>query len=167
MKILIWPDPILKQVSEPVTEPLNPEYVRAMFLTMKDAGGVGLSAIQVGLPKRFFIMHPYDHDNGFGTVVVNPVIKTYLGTHQLMNEGCLSLPGQFEMVKRFTEVEVAYWDMNLTAEKTEVLHGMEAHIFQHEYEHLDGKLFVDKLPSAKRSLIRGNLQKMKKWGKLP
>lgn len=166
MKILIWPDPILKQVSEAVTEPLNPEYLRAMFLTMKGAGGVGLSAIQVGLAKRFFIMHPYEHDNGFGTVCVNPIIKTYSGEQKLMLEGCLSLPGQFESIKRFTEVEVAYWDMNLTAEKTEILSGQLAHIFQHEYEHLDGKLFVDRLPAARRSLVRGNLQKMKKWGKL-
>ena len=166
MKILIWPDPTLKLVSQSVMEPLDPTFLREMFLTMKNAGGVGLSAIQVGVPKRFFIMHPYAHDNGYGTVIVNPIIKTYGGEPTLMNEGCLSLPGQFESIRRFSGIEVVYWDENLTAEKTAILGGQEAHIFQHEYEHLDGKLFVDKLPAAKRSLIRGNLQKMKKSGKL-
>lgn len=164
MKILIWPNPVLKQVSEAVLEPLNQEYVMAMYDTMKASGGVGLSAIQVGLAKRFFITDIYNSSSY--RCYVNPIIKTYLGSPVLMKEGCLSLPGQFEMVKRFPEVEVAYWDSQLNKEYTGTLNGEEAHVFQHEYEHLDGILFVDKLPPAKRSTIRGNLQKLKKWGKL-
>lgn len=167
MNILIWPDPVLKQVSESVVEPLNPEYVATMWNTMTNNGGVGLAAIQVGLAKRFFLMNAW----GAATVqpsmvVVNPIILTYLDSPVLMNEGCLSLPGQFESVKRFPRVEVKYWSADLQTVTQTILTGPEAHIFQHEYEHLEGKLFVDKLPAAKRSTIRGNLQKMKKWGKI-
>jgi len=161
LKILIWPNPTLKLVSENVTEPLTVEEINELFGAMYTAGGVGLSAIQVGLAKRWFVMHV-----GGPRVCVNPIIKTYMGTQVLLNEGCLSLPGQFETVKRFTEIEVSYWDSQFCQEITQVLTGLEAHVFQHEYEHLDGMLFVDKLSSAKRSTIRGNLQKMKKQGKI-
>lgn len=143
-------------------EPLNSLYISLMHQTMINAGGVGLSAIQVGLAQRFFII---DIGDGIKTYV-NPIIKTYIGQPGFVNEGCLSLPGQFESIKRFPEVEVCYWLPDLSKEVTETLYGLEAHAFQHEYEHLDGKLFVDKLPSAKRSTIRGNLQKMKKQGRI-
>lgn len=162
MKILHWPDPTLKQVSEPVLEPLNMEFVNAMYDTMVQSGGIGLAAIQVGLPKRFFIMEHY----GTPKVIVNPVILTYLDNPEPMKEGCLSIPNHFENIKRFTKIEVKYWPADLSHEIHEVMYGQDAHVFQHEYEHLDGKLFVDKLPAAKRSTIRGNLAKLKKWGKI-
>ncbi len=161
MKILIWPNPTLKLVSEPVIEPLTIEEISGLFYAMKSAGGIGLSAIQVGIAKRWFVM-----EGGKPRVCVNPVIKTYMGQEVPLNEGCLSIPGQYEIVRRFTEVEVAYWDSQLTQEVSEVLTGLDAHIFQHEIEHLDGMLFVDKLSSARRSTIRGNLQKMKKQGRI-
>jgi len=69
-------------------------------------------------------------------------------------------------VKRHPEVEVAYTAPDLSETKQEVLYGLEAHVFQHEYEHLNGMLFIDKLPAAKRSNIIGNLIKFKKQGKL-
>lgn len=161
MKILIWPDPCLKKVSEPVMEPLNQEYIWALHQTMRNDGGIGLSAIQVGLAQRFFII---DIGEGCKTYV-NPIIKTYMGKPGFVNEGCLSIPGQFESIKRFPEVEVAYWLQDLSKEVTEILTGLEAHVFQHEYEHLEGNLFIDKLPPGKRDLIRSNLKKLKLQGR--
>lgn len=140
-------------------EPLATDLLKDMAVTMMSNGGIGLSAIQVGIPKAFFMMLE-DLE-----VVVNPVILTYMGTKTPMLEGCLSLPGQYETVLRYPEVEVSYWTHNFDKEVRKVIGGQAAHVFQHEYEHLKGMLFVDKLPAAKRSLIRGNLQKMKRNGK--
>jgi peptide deformylase len=114
MKILIWPNPILKQASEPVLEPLDNDLIMQMAALMRSSGGIGLSAIQVGNPKAFFLFE----DAGLVKVAVNPLIITYLGDSTPMLEGCLSLPGQFELVKRYPEIEVVYWTHNLQEEGT-------------------------------------------------
>lgn len=162
MKILIWPNLQLNTVSEPVTEPLDPEVLAAMERLMLDSGGIGLSAIQVGIPKTFFITKT--HPKMPTKMYVNPTIDEFIGTRHPMLEGCLSLPGQFELVQRFPSVKISYYNPDLTMVKQETVDGIEAHCVQHENAHLSGELFVDKLPAARRSTIRGNLQQMKKRG---
>ena len=164
MKILMWPNLTLNYVSCKVTQPLDSELASEMERLMLDAGGVGLSAIQVGVPLTFFITKI---DRKSPTkVYVNPIIQGFFGTPTPMLEGCLSLPGQFELIRRFPEIKISYWNSDLTKLTEETINGLEAHCCQHEVEHGRGELFVDKLPSAKRSTIRGNLQKMKRNGSI-
>lgn len=161
MKILIWPNPKLKQVSNPVVGTPNPTFLDEMYSTMKMAGGVGLSAIQVGIPERIIVI-----DAGEGRkVFINPVITKTIGDRIPMVEGCLSVPGQFETIQRFAEVVVTYHDEEM---KQHEIHakGMLAHALQHEIEHLEGILFTDHLKSADRARLMGTIMKLKKQGKL-
>jgi peptide deformylase len=98
--------------------------------------------------------------------VVNPYILTYMGTPAPTIEGCLSLPGQFDLVERFPQVEVSFCTHDLENRVEMIFSGLEAQCFQHEYEHLQGKLFVDKLPGGRRDQIRSNLRKLKQSGKI-
>ena len=123
-----------------------------------------MSANQVGINQNFFITRT--DSKGPTRVYVNPLIQGFLGVPTLMLEGCLSLPGQFELIRRFPELKVSYQNSDLTKITEETINGIEAHCYQHEIEHGRGELFVDKLSSAKRSTIRGNLQKMKRNGQI-
>jgi peptide deformylase len=156
--ILIWPDSTLLTVSAPVPSEMDwsmvNELVRDMFDTLYESGGVGLAAIQIGVPLRVFIMDCYGKDYVF----VNPVIKGWGGTHELTNEGCLSLPGIIEQVKRWEEVTVESLDRN-GEPQTLTFHHLEAQCIQHEIEHLDGVMIPDNVSSVRRDRIR---QKMKK-----
>ncbi len=159
MEIVIWPSPILKQKSEACVVPPYEVLTRQMTEVMKANNGVGLSAIQVGLAQSFFIM--VDGDSVI--TVVNPKVLKLIGKPQVVYEGCLSLPGVYEETKRHLEVEVQYQDESMSL-ITRTLTGLSAQVFCHETEHCSGQMFIDKLSAAKRSLIRGNLQKAKRKG---
>lgn len=160
MKLIYWPNPILKQVSEPTKVQIQSVF-DDMYAIMKAHNGVGLSAIQVGLPMRFFIL-----DVGAGMeVFVNPKIESTSGELIPMREGCLSLPGWYEDVKRYPQVTVSYDDGEWKRQSS-TYDGLRAHAVQHEMEHLDGKMFVDRLTGAKRSQIMGMMQKLLRQGKL-
>lgn len=161
MKILTWPNPKLKLKSGPVTEPISQSIIDEMVLLMFMNDGIGIAAIQVGIPKAFFLIRTNDPSNGGAKVIVNPVIKRLIGDPYLMLEGCLSVPNCFELIKRHPSVELSYWDQNLAIEKTEILTGQEAHVAQHEHDHLNGVSFPDKLPPGKRDLIRSKMKKHK------
>lgn len=133
-----------------------------MWAVMLENRGIGLSAIQVGVAKRFFIGI---HDLDVFEVYVNPVINEFVGKTVLLEEGCLSLPGQFEKVRRYLEIKVTYQTADLTQTVSKTLTGSEAHCFQHELDHLNGLLYVDKLSNARRSTVRANIQKLKKNGR--
>lgn len=127
--------------------------------TMHGAEGVGLAAIQVGKAVRLFVMKRGNAD----LVLVNPVWFVTEGSKLVARqEGCLSFPGVFEMVERYDSVEVLYQDLD-GAEHRERLDATDAHVVQHETEHLDGHLFIEHLPIHKRTTIR---QKMKQRSRL-
>lgn len=162
--ILTYPDGRLHEKSQPV-EAVTDEIkslVAEMFLTMYAKGGVGLAAIQVGEPKRLFIM-----DCGFEgvptpKVFINPEIIALYGMEEPITEGCLSVPDFFEEVKRWTMVRYRALDEQGNVHEGE-LEGLEAQCFQHEYEHLEGVVFVQHLPLHLRDKAR---KKMKEIARL-
>lgn len=160
MKIVFWPNPILKQKSVLVTEPPDPKFLDEMYVLMKSKAGVGLSAIQVGVAQQIVII-----DVGSGRMeFINPLIVDKKDPQPKL-EGCLSIPGQFDILRRYERVTVEYQDRNLQPQKLEAS-GVLSHALQHECEHLNGEIFVDRLSPAKRSEILGNMLKMKRSGKL-
>jgi len=154
-EILIWPHPILKQKALPVdaVDSGIQTLVRDMFETMYAAKGVGLAAPQVGVLQRVIVLdtRPRQPDSR-PIAMVNPEIIATEGS-TTYNEGCLSLPGEAEDVKRAARVSVRYLDEEgapQTLECDELL----AIAVQHEIDHLDGTVFVDHLSSLKRQFIR-------------
>jgi peptide deformylase len=149
-------DPILRQVAKPVGE-ITPAIKRAiadMVETMWQQVGIGLAAPQVGIPLRILVMD--DGKRGARTLL-NPVIEESRGTVRA-EEGCLSLPGIFAEVDRSQWVRVTATDeagtpVSLTAE------GLQARVIQHEIDHLDGMLFIDRLPPVTRDRIKKRIQK--------
>lgn len=164
MKLVYWPAGILRKVSEPVgpDEALDQQLITGMKVIMKAHKGAGLSAVQVGVLKRVVVV---DAASLGPSIFVNPVINAYLGGRGPKREGCLSVPGFYEDILRYPEIDVSYQDENMQPQQAR-FHGFIAHVLQHELEHLDGKLYLDHLTPARRSAIMGNMQALKKAGKL-
>jgi peptide deformylase len=169
-KIILWPDPRLKKVSEKVTT-VNPKLVSEMFAAMDEAGGVGLSAIQIGFPVRVVVANI----GGQRRTFLNPRwIDVEDSKMRPVLEGCLSTPGMFETVYRYDKVLVDYDVLETKTSsqfltqylrpETLMLDGLWAQMIQHECEHLDGKMFVDNLKKADRSRIMGEMVKLKRSG---
>ena len=136
-----------------------------MMATLKDSGGVGLAGPQVGMLKNIFIIdtNPFK-DQGIEIierVFFNPVIKNYSEESVYYNESCLSIPGISEHILRPEKIEVRYRDENFDWQD-EVFEGIIARIFQHEFDHLEGVLFIDRLSPLKKKLIKGKLRDIKK-----
>ena len=136
-----------------------------MFKTMHQADGIGLAAPQIGIAKRIFVVDGSlleDEDMiSFKKVFINPVILKESGDFWEFEEGCLSIPGIRGGVKRRSDIEISYFDENWT-KKTETFSGMRARVIQHEYDHIEGKLFIDYLPSIKKKLIKSKLTEISK-----
>lgn len=146
-KIILEGDPVLRKISKPVTvfdEHLH-ELLSDMADTMYYADGAGLSAVQVGVLKRAFVI---DVGNGVQEFI-NPKIEKSEGINKIKEEGCLSIPDKFGYVERPEHVWVAYQDRNGNF-KQEKLSGYAAKAFCHENDHLDGILFIDKATKLKR-----------------
>jgi peptide deformylase len=167
--IITHPDDRLRIVSAPVTpdwEIANLAYGLALE-AMNKAKGVGISGIQIGVPYRFFWMKD---ENGHLELVVNPKSYEGIGFSQETAEGCLSFPGTFQYVKRYPKILAKYERVlfpstnSVMVEKE--LTGLMAHVFQHESEHLDGKLFIDHLPERDQKRITNRLKKWKMKGYL-
>lgn len=166
----IFGQPVLRKVAEDIDVETYPELqtlISNMFETLKRSEGVGLAAPQVGLPIRLFIV---DLDvmsddepeyKGYLKTFINPEIIEESEEECSMQEGCLSIPGINENVKRPSRVLVNYLDEN-GAEHEEWLDGFKARVFQHEYDHLDGKMFVDHLSPFRKQLIKSKLVNMTK-----
>jgi peptide deformylase len=141
------------------------EIAENMTLTLKKSDGIGLAGPQVGTLKNIFIIDTTTlKDKGFEKVekaYFNPVIIHYSDNTVCYNEGCLSIPGINEEVLRPDKIEVRYLDENFDW-REEVLDGLIARIFQHEYDHLQGVLFIDRLSQLKKKLIKEKLQEIKK-----
>jgi peptide deformylase len=145
--------------------------VKDMQETLYEANGIGLAAPQVGITKKLFIIDleqkvEKNKDGevtkvkpGFLMVFINPEIKFKEG-EILYEEGCLSVPGVYEEVKRAEKVEVEFYDLSFT-KKVIIAEDMLAIAIQHEYDHLEGKLFIDRLPAIKRTMVKNRILKGK------
>ncbi len=177
LKIHVYPAPVLSKVAVPVTQfdSQLEELCRNMLFTMYNAPGIGLAAPQVGISQRIFVMDidfereevtladettEYRYSDFNPKIFINPVIKLIEG-EILYEEGCLSVPGYYEEVKRIERIQVDYQDL------TGAKHSMDADgllsvCIQHENDHLDGVVFIDRLSSLKRDLIKKKIMKEKK-----
>lgn len=161
LEILTFPNPRLRTVAKPVTQVDDQirRHIDDMLETMYAAPGIGLAAIQVGIPLRLVVIDVSEgHDQPL--CLINPEILGKEGEEE-MDEGCLSVPGFYETVRRAERVRVRALDRDgkpfeLAAD------GLLAVCIQHEIDHLDGKLFVDYLSSLKRQRIRKKLEKEEK-----
>lgn len=161
LDILHFPDPRLRKKAEPVTQMDDQvrQTVDDMFQTMYDAPGIGLAAIQVNIQKRIIVIDT-SKEKDQPLCLINPEILDSQGEEE-MEEGCLSVPGFYEHVRRFEQVKVRALDRD--GHEFELMaEGLLSVCVQHEIDHLDGKLFVDYISPLKRQRIRKKLEKQKK-----
>lgn len=161
LKILHYPDDRLRTVAQPVTE-VNDEIrqiVADMFETMYQAPGIGLAATQVDIHQRIIVIDISEEKNQ-PLCLINPEITARDG-EQEMDEGCLSVPGIYETVKRADQIDVKALDQDGNVQEFHA-DGLLAVCIQHEMDHLAGKLFVDYLSMLKRSRIKKKLVKQQK-----
>ena len=161
--IIIEPNKLLRQISKPVEKVGKEEQklMDDMLDTMYSANGIGLAAIQIGIPKRIIVMDiSKEEGKKEPRYFVNPVIKNKNSIKNTHEEGCLSVPEQFAEIDRPSKCEVEYLDYNGKKQllKTE---GLLATCIQHEMDHLEGILFIDYLSKLKRSIIIKKLSKLK------
>ncbi|MGO1244268.1 MAG: peptide deformylase [Sphingobacterium sp.] len=173
--IIAYGDPVLRKKTEEIDAdyPNLKQLIDDMFDTMYAARGVGLAAPQIGLPIRLFVIDasPFAEDdeysegnaslNEFKKVLINPIIVEETGEKWAFSEGCLSIPDINEDVMRPRNVVINYLDENFEEVEVE-LSGLAARIVQHEYDHIEGKLFVDKLGPLKKAMLKGKLDAISK-----
>ena len=163
-KILTEPDPFLRQKSENVEE-VNGEIrslMNDMLETMYNAPGIGLAAIQIGIPKNIIVMDLSRSDEKKNPLYfVNPKLINNSENTATYEEGCLSVPGQFAEINRPDKCKIKYLDYN-GEEKIMNAEGLLATCIQHEMDHLEGILFIDYLSKLKKTMIVKKLTKQKK-----
>ncbi len=176
LPIVAYGDPVLRKETEVITKdyPKLDELIENMFETMYAARGIGLAAPQIGMAVRLFIVDAtiFEDDEDlteeeqkfastFKKVFINPEIIEESGDEWAFNEGCLSIPDVREDVFRQPEITIVYEDENFKKHK-ETLSGIVARIVQHEYDHIEGVLFTDKLSPLKKRLIKSKLTNISK-----
>ena len=162
-RILVEPNSLLRQVSKPVKEVSKEErqLMDDMLETMYAANGIGLAAIQIGVPKRIIVMDLSKNESKKEPrYFVNPVIKNKDTSKSTYEEGCLSVPNQFAEIDRPKKCNVEYLDYN-GEKKILNAEGLLATCIQHEMDHLEGILFIDYLSKLKKSMIIKKLSKIK------
>ena len=177
LPIVAYGSPILRKIAEDIT----PEYpgfeklLKDMWETMYNSNGVGLAAPQINRSIRMFVMDSeqifenmdeedkgvYPDEPGYKGVFINAQIDALDGNPWAYNEGCLSIPKIREDVKRSETVTISFDDENFEPH-TKTFNGITARVILHEYDHLEGKLFIDYLPPLKRRLIKGKLDDISK-----
>lgn len=172
LPIVGYGDPVLRKVCDNVTSeyPNLNEFIANMYDTMYNAYGVGLAAPQVGEAIRVFVIdtEPFSDSEdlskeeqaqlkGFKQTFINAKMLKEEGEEWGFNEGCLSIPDVREDVYRNEKITIEYFDENFN-KKTEVYDGLIARVIQHEYDHIEGILFTDKISTLKRTLIKKKLQ---------
>ena len=176
LPIIAYGDPVLRKVATNI----SPDYpnlntlIANMYDTMNYAYGVGLAAPQIGLPIRLFVVDtaPFADDDdltedertflsNFKKTFINAKITEERGDKWLFNEGCLSIPGVREDVSRQKQITIEFVDEQFTPQRL-TLTGLAARVVQHEYDHIEGILFTDKLSSFKKQLIKGKLTNISK-----
>ncbi|MCD7973886.1 MAG: peptide deformylase [Candidatus Azobacteroides sp.] len=164
LPVYLYGNPILRKVAEDITADYLElsKLVENMFETMYNAEGVGLAAPQIGLGIRVVVI---DLDiisddipelKGFKKTFINPHILEKSGEEVSQEEGCLSLPGIHESVKRSSRIRLQYMDENFILHD-EVFEGYKARVIQHEFDHLDGKMFIDHTSPIRKQLIKSKL----------
>jgi len=160
--VILYGDPILREISAEVSKgsklDIN-QLVSDMFETMHRANGIGLAAVQIGVPLRIFVVEAHIEEDNFhlrGTFI-NPKITDELGMEIKHPEGCLSVPGLTAMVERSEGIVMEWYDEKWEQHKQE-FHGFAARILQHEYDHLEGKIYVDYLDTMWKKMIERPLQ---------
>lgn len=162
--IVIYGATALKNPSAPIEkDSIDVKQLSAdMLATMDAANGVGLAAPQIGMNIRMFVVDasPWAEEDpsleGFRKTFINAEIYEYGDEEDYFSEGCLSLPGLYEDVKRPTSIRIRYVDENWE-EHDEFYDGFAARVIQHEYDHLEGKVFTDRLSPLRKKLVRSKL----------
>jgi len=160
--IITEPDKILRKISSPVQKVGDTErkIMDDMVETMYSANGIGLAAIQIGIPKRIIVIDLKIENKKTPLFFVNPVIKNKDSLKSTYEEGCLSVPNQFAEIDRPKKCDVEYLDYN-GEKKILKAEGLLATCIQHEMDHLEGILFIDYLSKLKKSMIIKKLSKSK------
>lgn len=176
LPILAYGSNLLKAKATDVDtqDPQLKKLIADMWETMYEANGVGLAAPQIGVSKRLFVIDasPFAQDEeltpdeaavlkGFKSVFINPTVLDETGEEWDFTEGCLSIPNIREDVSRKEEITIRFWDEQLK-EQTLTLNGLAARVVQHEYDHIEGILFTDKLSSLKKRLLKRKLNDIAK-----
>jgi len=179
LPIVAYGDPILKREAVEIDKDFEglSELIENMFETMYEASGVGLAAPQIGKSIRLFIVDgtPFAEDadeedepdpranglRGFKKVFINPIIEEESGEEWAFNEGCLSIPDIREEVYRKEKILITYYDENWEL-KEETYVGYAARIIQHEYDHVEGVLFTDRVSPLKKRLLSKRLTNISK-----
>ena len=176
LPIIAYGDTVLRKVASDIDKdyPKLKELISNMWETMYNASGVGLAAPQIGLPIRLFLVDtsPFSDDDelteeeqkqleGFKQVFINAHIEEETGEAWTFNEGCLSIPDVREDVSRKGTINISYLDENFK-EHNKTFDGLLARVIQHEYDHIEGILFTDKLSSLKKRIIKGKLSNISK-----
>ncbi|SDR81223.1 peptide deformylase [Polaribacter sp. KT25b] len=176
LPIIAYGDPVLRKVGTEIDKdyPKLETLIANMKETMYNASGVGLAAPQIGLAIRLFIIDasPFAEDEDlsdedratlktFNRVFINAQIVKEEGEEWSFNEGCLSIPDVREDVSRQPKITIEYQDEDFNTH-TEVLEGLAARVFQHEYDHIEGILFTDKLSTLRKRLLKKRLENISK-----
>jgi peptide deformylase len=165
LPIVAYGDPVLKKVCVDIDEayPDLKQLISNMFETMNNASGVGLAAPQVGLPIRLFIVDTKadEDEEVFKKVFINAQILEETGEPWAFNEGCLSIPEVREDILRKPNILIRYYDENWKLHEEKVS-GFAARVIQHEYDHIEGKLFTDKLSLLRKQLLKSKLDAISK-----
>lgn len=176
LPIIAYGDAVLRKKAEDISKeyPKLEELISNMYETMYGAFGVGLAAPQIGLPIRMFLVDtsPFAEDEdftpeeqeilkNFKRTFINAKILEESGDEWAFNEGCLSIPDVREDVFRKPKITIQYQDENFVT-NTESFDGLIARVIQHEYDHIEGILFTDKLSALKKRLIKGRLTNISK-----
>lgn len=174
LPIIAYGHPVLKRKAEVINKdyPKLKELIENMFETMYNASGVGIAAPQIGLSIRLFIVdtNPFAEDDSlsdndrnqlksFKKIFINPIIIDEKGDEWSFEEGCLSIPNIREGVLRQKQITIQYHDENFN-KHTDSFDGLLARVIQHEYDHIEGVLFTDKLSSFKKQLLKKKLLKI-------
>jgi len=169
LPIVAYGDPVLRKMGAEISKdyPQLEKLIDDMYETMEKAKGVGLAAPQVNKSIRLFVidstrMYEDDEKNdGLREVFINPQMIKEVGAEWGYEEGCLSIPGIREDVFRKGTIKIKYLDRNFKSHEKEFT-GLTARVIQHEYDHIEGKLFIDRLKPLKKSLLKGRLDKISK-----
>ena len=170
LPIYTYGQPVLRRVAEDITPdyPNLKQLISDMFETMYRSDGVGLAAPQIGLPIRVVVItldvlkEDYPEYEGFNRTYINPYVVEVDENEMIsMEEGCLSLPGIHEPVKRPTRLHVNYLDEDFNVHD-EWVEGYLARVMQHEFDHLEGKVFTDRITPLRKQMVKGKLAAMLK-----
>ena len=167
LPIYIYGQPVLRKVSQdiPTDYPDLDQLIEDMFQTLTESDGVGLAAPQIGKDIRVVVIdltvlaEDYPEYTDFKRAYINAHIIETDGENKSMEEGCLSIPGIHENVIRPTRVHVTYLDQQMQ-EHDEWVDGYLARVMQHEFDHLDAKMFVDKISPLRKQLVNGKLKQL-------